>query len=90
MVKQVHEVRSVATTCALIATAAELAPESFEWLPPPYEYEFHKPPIDILFGSAEFRKQVDARSIASCEVLHALLEFDVVEWKSRTGSAKIY
>jgi uncharacterized protein YbbC (DUF1343 family) len=30
-------------------------PEAFEWRDPPYEYEYVKPPIDILFGSNRLR-----------------------------------
>ncbi len=32
-------------------------PNDFVWKEPPYEYEFHKLPIDILLGSGTFRKQ---------------------------------
>ncbi|HWW82621.1 MAG TPA: hypothetical protein VNZ26_03405, partial [Vicinamibacterales bacterium] len=40
----------------------------FEWRDPPYEYEHHKLPIDILAGSSSVREQIEtgvsAREIA--------------------------
>jgi uncharacterized protein YbbC (DUF1343 family) len=32
-------------------------PKDFAWKAPPYEYEYHKLPIDILLGSGEFRRE---------------------------------
>ena len=44
-------------------------PERFAWRQPPYEYEHDKMPIDILAGSGELRRQIeagmDARDIAT-------------------------
>jgi uncharacterized protein YbbC (DUF1343 family) len=48
-------VRSVAMTLQILAAVCRLWPEQFAWLPPPYEYEREKMPIDILFGSAKLR-----------------------------------
>lgn len=50
----------VATGVAVITAAARLYPGSFGWSDPPYEYEYEKPPIDILFGSEELRLAIDA------------------------------
>jgi uncharacterized protein YbbC (DUF1343 family) len=44
-------------------------PDAFEWRDPPYEYEYVKPPIDILFGSNRLRlaleEGVSPRDIAA-------------------------
>ncbi|MDR1759201.1 MAG: DUF1343 domain-containing protein [Fibrobacter sp.] len=32
-------------------------PDDFKWKEPPYEYEFHKLPIDILLGNGTYRKE---------------------------------
>ena len=32
----------------------------FAWRKPPYEYEFKKPPIDILCGTSEVREAIEA------------------------------
>ena len=71
--------RSVALTRSIIDAALELAPESFEWLPPPYEYEFEKPPIDILYGSSDLRLQQRANNT-----------FDVAGWQRRTAGHRLY
>jgi uncharacterized protein YbbC (DUF1343 family) len=50
----------VRTAVAILRTAAELAPGAFTWRPPPYEYEYEKPAIDILWGSDQLRLGIDA------------------------------
>jgi len=34
-------------------------PARFAWRDPPYEYEYVKRPIDILYGSDEFRRAAE-------------------------------
>jgi uncharacterized protein YbbC (DUF1343 family) len=51
--------RPVLTTVALIQTCRRLAPDRFAWRQPPYEYETRIPPIDILSGSDQLRRQLD-------------------------------
>ncbi len=43
----------------LIAHARRLDPKRFAWREPPYEYEFVKPPIDILCGSDKIRHAIE-------------------------------
>lgn len=83
--------RSVTMTVALIATAAKLFPE-FEWLSPPYEYEYVKPPIDILYGSDRLRLAVEAyqRNDMSHQELLQLVEWDQADWFSRTQPHRLY
>jgi uncharacterized protein YbbC (DUF1343 family) len=50
----------VRTAVAILRTAAELAPTAFAWRPPPYEYEYEKPAIDILWGSDQLRTGIQA------------------------------
>ena len=60
--------RSVETGVALLGAFRAADPERFRWRDPPYEYEAHKMPIDILAGSSDLREQleggVSARDIA--------------------------
>jgi uncharacterized protein YbbC (DUF1343 family) len=51
---------SFRTGLALLHSAKRLAPRSFRWAPPPYEYETVKPPIDILAGTPLIRRAIDA------------------------------
>lgn len=52
--------RPVWTAVAILRAAKDLAPEEFAWRPPPYEYEYEKPPIDILWGSSALREEIDS------------------------------
>jgi uncharacterized protein YbbC (DUF1343 family) len=48
------------TYLLLIHHAREQNPRRFAWREPPYEYEYVKPPIDILCGTDRVRTTVDA------------------------------
>lgn len=52
--------RPVLTGVALISMFRRFDPAGFAWRPPPYEYEHHKAPIDILAGSDVLRRDIDA------------------------------
>ena len=52
--------RPVRCGALLIATVAELYPDDFAWSEPPYEYEYERPPIDIIFGGPSLREAIDA------------------------------
>jgi uncharacterized protein YbbC (DUF1343 family) len=52
--------RPVDTAVAILHSVKRLAPRDFDWLPPPYEYEHKKMPIDILWGSDRLRASVDS------------------------------
>ena len=64
-----REFRPVLVGVALIAMFHAVDPERFAWRQPPYEYEHDKMPIDILAGSEELRRHIeagrDARDIAA-------------------------
>ena len=49
----------VRTAVAIIAAARQLAPDSFAWRQPPYEYENDLMPIDILWGHSGLRTGID-------------------------------
>jgi uncharacterized protein YbbC (DUF1343 family) len=50
----------VRTGVALIQALRDADPDRFTWRPPPYEYEFDKQPIDILYGSPGLREALEA------------------------------
>lgn len=61
---QIHVVdRSVFTPvrcgAAVIAAAAALYPNRFRWSEPPYEYEHHHPPIDMITGGPKLRETIE-------------------------------
>lgn len=90
-VTDAHQLRSFALTVALVATAAKLFPE-FRWLDPPYEYEFTKPPIDILFGSDQLRCVVSEYKLGECDAdgMMEVVGCDSSSWKRRTAKYLMY
>jgi uncharacterized protein YbbC (DUF1343 family) len=52
--------RPVRTAVELIAEFRAQNPKRFAWREPPYEYEQHKQPIDILFGSDRLRLAIES------------------------------
>ncbi|MBI2832973.1 MAG: DUF1343 domain-containing protein [Acidobacteria bacterium] len=52
--------RPVRTAIVLVDAFRQAAPDRFGWRPPPYEYEFDKQPIDILYGSNALRRDIEA------------------------------
>ncbi len=51
----------VAAGVAVLRESYGLAPDRFTWRNPPYEYEHEKMPFDILAGSPELRRQIEAQ-----------------------------
>jgi uncharacterized protein YbbC (DUF1343 family) len=35
---------------------------SFQWKEPPYEYEYHKPPIDMIHGTDIIRREIEKQN----------------------------
>ncbi|MCA9129188.1 MAG: DUF1343 domain-containing protein [Planctomycetales bacterium] len=86
-------VRSVAATVAILATAARLWPDQFHWLPPPYEYEYEKMPIDILFGSPALRQFVDncrRGQQVTLDSISDLLALNTEAWQERVRPYLLY
>jgi uncharacterized protein YbbC (DUF1343 family) len=48
------------TGISVIATIRCLYPDLFQWRLPPYEYEYHKLPIEILCGGNAIPRQIEA------------------------------
>lgn len=52
--------RPVRTAVALIDEFRRQAPDRFAWREPPYEYEYEKMPIDVMYGSDVLRREIEA------------------------------
>jgi len=52
--------RPMRAAVEMLAEFKREAPQEKLWRDPPYEYEYVKPPIDILYGSDRLRKGIDA------------------------------
>ena len=82
-------VRSVAFTVSLLSVVKKLYPRDFSWLPPPYEYEREKMPIDILFGSSRLRERLDQGVPPSAEEIASLTAMDEAAWDRRTAPFRL-
>jgi uncharacterized protein YbbC (DUF1343 family) len=52
--------RSVRVAVEILRAARDLAPDAFAFIPPPYEYETEKMPIDILWGGDGLRLGIES------------------------------
>ncbi|QDT08611.1 exo-beta-N-acetylmuramidase NamZ domain-containing protein [Planctomycetes bacterium K23_9] len=80
-VTDVGQFRSYRTTIALIQAIQKLWPADFAWLPPPYEYEIRKPPIDIISGDRHLREGAS---------IDELCQVDCQAWRVRTEEFQLY
>ncbi len=85
-----RSVRSITTTLALLAAVHKLHPREFTWLPPPYEYEQDKMPIDILFGSPRLRNQLASDTPLTSTEVTTLASLDDEAWWTRTKRWQLY
>jgi uncharacterized protein YbbC (DUF1343 family) len=85
-----RDVRSYAATVTMLSTICQAWPDEFAWSSPPYEYEWVKPPIDILSGSDRLRCTLaDATSTVS-QRLHELWSVDAADWWHRVAKTLLY
>jgi uncharacterized protein YbbC (DUF1343 family) len=82
--------RSVEMTLQIVTAIKRLWPADFAWLPPPYEYEREKMPIDILFGSARLRQAFDSESHPSPATIAELAKLDEPAWWRRVQPYLLY
>ncbi len=62
--------------------------DDFKWLPPPYEYEWHKLPIDILLGDGTLRHEIEKGS-AVCS-LEAAWKEELAAYREDTADCLLY
>jgi uncharacterized protein YbbC (DUF1343 family) len=85
-----RDFRPFRTTVALLAAVRRTWPSDFAWLPPPYEYETVRPPIDILFGSSRLREALDRTGNCGPDDLDALCAVDADGWQARSADCRLY
>lgn len=89
-VTDADSVRSFRFTLQMLNAIRHLPGSQLEWLPPPYEYEFIRPPIDILFGSDLLRRMLDQDSPLDICELSFLGELDAAAWWDRARPWMLY
>lgn len=83
-------VRSVRMTLQILAAVRRLWPRELAWLPPPYEYEREKMPIDILFGSPRLREAFASESPLPDATIRELARLDETVWWQRARPYLLY
>ena len=83
-------VRSVLMTVEILAVVRLLCSEEFAWLPPPYEYETEKMPIDILFGSGKLRQAFASESTLNPVTIAELARLNEPAWWRRVQPCLLY
>ncbi len=81
------EYRSYRATLEILWAVKQQWPDDFSWLPPPYEYERIKPPIDILSGSDQLRLSLedgDSVEFENC------CRVDATNWWEATAESLLY
>ena len=58
-VQNPREFRPYRTSLGLLQAICGLHGDAFQWKPPPYEYEYHKQPIDLILGSGPIRRALE-------------------------------
>jgi uncharacterized protein YbbC (DUF1343 family) len=58
-----NKFKSFKTACIVLKSIYDLYPDEFKFLDPPYEYEYTKKPIDILFGNNLLRESINNESL---------------------------
>ncbi len=71
-----------------VAAGAETHLPGFAWKQPPYEYEYEKLPIDILFGNAWMREALEQK--ASLENLRQRMANECREFDEQTKRITLY
>ena len=81
-------VRSVQAFALFIYNTKKLYPGFFAWKSPPYEYEYDRMPIDILWGSPKLREIVDGQG--DINELFAKMEADETAFAKEREEFLIY
>ncbi|MCA9170710.1 MAG: DUF1343 domain-containing protein [Planctomycetales bacterium] len=92
-VRDRQRLRSYRATIELLAAIRRLHPQEPLFTPPPYEYEWEKPPIDILSGCDTLRSALSAAELnVSCksEFLRPLWQVDADAWWQEVQSSLLY
>jgi uncharacterized protein YbbC (DUF1343 family) len=83
------QIRPVRFTINVLAAIRRLYSAKFGWLLPPYEYEHEKPPIDILYGSAQLREALE-ESFEQKQDFSGLAAADEQAWWQRVANFLLY
>lgn len=87
-VRDAARVKPFALGLELIQALLEIHRDAFQWLPPPYEYEWEKLPIDILLGNGWLRGELE--SGVGVELLEARWAEGLAEFREARQQMLLY
>lgn len=76
------------TGIAILKAARNQSPINFEWKQPPYEYEYEKLPIDMIFGTGTIRKQIESN--ASLEEIESKWQPGLIKFMEARSKYLLY
>ncbi len=90
---QIHPVeperyRSYATSLLLLQAIIKLYPDCFAWSEPPYEYEYHKKPVDLILGNPEVRQRLE--NMEPINSLESSWQRELAEFQRLSGKYHLY
>jgi len=71
--------KPVLTTMAILQEVIRQYPGDFRWKQPPYEYEYHKLPIDILAGNSWLREAIE--NLTPLEAIEERMQQETAEFE---------
>ncbi|MGE5256045.1 MAG: exo-beta-N-acetylmuramidase NamZ domain-containing protein [Hyphomicrobiales bacterium] len=75
-------------TLNLLQAVLKHHPGQFAWRPPPYEYEYDKPPIDLLIGDRAIRQRLEA--LEPAESIEASWQAELDEFRKMSREYHLY
>ena len=80
--------RSYETAVRLLDAVISVHGDSFRWKEPPYEYEYEKLPIDLIFGDDKVRKRLESHENID-DIIHDF-EKDAAAFREMSEPHKLY
>jgi uncharacterized protein YbbC (DUF1343 family) len=75
-------------SCRLLQAILSLHKDKFQWKPPPYEYEYERPPIDLILGDGEVRARLE--SLEDFNLIEAGWRRELEEFKTISSRFLLY
>ncbi|MBI9091196.1 MAG: DUF1343 domain-containing protein [Desulfobacterium sp.] len=80
--------RPYRTSLVLLQQILQLHPDFFQWKEPPYEYEYHRRPMDFILGDEHLADQLG--ELNGIDALEASWKGPVAEFKTMSGEFLLY
>lgn len=80
--------RPYRTSLLLLQQILQLHPDEFQWKEPPYEYEFHKRPMDLILGNEHLADQLG--EMDGIDALEKAWKRKITEFKEMSREFQLY